>query len=85
MSLNRYKVGKRYGKALFELAEAKQVLDAVFHDVQVLREHFKEDSRIWSHLLSRSSVEWTAKKVVLDELTEDYTYNFKERGLSSDW
>ena len=38
MKLDKYTVGKRYGKALFELAEEEQVLDSVFHDVQTLRE-----------------------------------------------
>ena len=38
MKLDKYTVGKRYGKALFELAEQEQVLDSVFHDVQTLRE-----------------------------------------------
>ena len=72
MSQNSYQVAKRYAKAFFELAEEEQVLDAVFHDVQDLREQLKEIPELES-FLSQTSVEWTTKKVVLDELTEDYT------------
>lgn len=71
MSQNSYQVAKRYGKALFELAEEEQALDAVFHDVQDLREQLKKIPELES-FLNQASVEWSAKKVVLDELTEDY-------------
>ena len=71
MSQNSYQVAKRYGKALFELAEEEQALDAVFHDVQDLREQLKKIPELES-FLNQASVEWSAKKIVLDELTEDY-------------
>ena len=72
MSQNNYQVAKRYGKALFELAEEEQALDAVFHDVQDLREQLRKIPELGS-FLSQTTIEWSAKKVVLDELTKDYT------------
>jgi F-type H+-transporting ATPase subunit delta len=42
MKLDKYTVGKRYGKALFELAIEKQEIDSIYQDLLTLREVYHE-------------------------------------------
>lgn len=77
MSNNKYQVAKRYGKALFQLAEEEQELDAVFHDVSHLRQQLVAIPELIP-FLRQTSIEWPAKKVVLDELATEYTETVKK-------
>lgn len=77
MSNNKYQVAKRYGKALFQLAEEEQELDAVFHDVSHLRQQLVAIPELIP-FLKQTSIEWPAKKVVLDELATEYTETVKK-------
>ena len=38
MKLDKFTVGKRYGKALFELAMEEQRAEAVYHELMTLRQ-----------------------------------------------
>lgn len=71
MKLNKYEVGKRYGKALFELAETKQVLEEVFQDVQVLRQIFTEVPNL-GDVLSNSKLAMTEKDQIIETLTSEF-------------
>lgn len=42
MKLDKYTVGKRYGKALFELAIEKQEADSIYQELLKLREVYQE-------------------------------------------
>lgn len=77
MSQNKYQIAKRYAKALFELAEEEQALDAVSRDLEDLREQFNLIPDLVS-FLTQSRIEWAAKKVVLEELTQSYTLIVKK-------
>ena len=42
MKLDKFTVGKRYGKALFELAMEEQRAEAVYHELMTLRQIYQE-------------------------------------------
>lgn len=64
MALNKYTVGKRYGRALFELAEEEQVLDSVFQDVLELREIYDAVPEL-ATVLSNPNLAMVEKKKLL--------------------
>lgn len=64
MASNKYTVGKRYGRALFELAEEEQNLDSVFQNVLKLREIYQKTPELES-LFSNPKLSGAEKKAVL--------------------
>ncbi len=71
MKLDKYEVGKRYGKALFELAETKQVLEEVFQDAQILRQIFATVPNL-GEILSHPTFEAAEKNQLVELLTSNF-------------
>lgn len=76
MKLDKYEVGKRYGKALFELAETKQVLEEVFQDAQTLRQVFDAVPNL-GEILSDPKYELLEKNQLIETLTSNFQGIFK--------
>lgn len=70
MALNKQTVAKRYGRALFELAEEEQVLESVFQDVLTLREidHLVPELGL---ILSNPNLATGEKQQLLDLLLQE--------------
>ncbi len=49
MKLDKYTVGKRYGKALFELAIENKAADTVYQELLTVREICKEIPGSWKY------------------------------------
>lgn len=64
MASNKYTVGKRYGRALFELAEEEQILDNVFQNVLKLREVYQQTPEL-AAILSNPKVADAEKEALL--------------------
>lgn len=64
MASNKYTVGKRYGRALFELAEEEQILDNVFQNVLKLREVYQGTPEL-EEILSNPKVAIAEKEALL--------------------
>lgn len=71
MKLDKYTVGKRYGKALFELAFEKQETDSVYQDLLKLREVFHEVPEL-GDILSDVRLEPYEKDEIMQQLTHGF-------------
>lgn len=72
MKLNKYTVGKRYGKALFELAAEENQSEAVYNDLLSLRKIYEEIPDL-GNLLSDVRLDLSAKRQLLDQLTAPFS------------
>lgn len=71
MKLDKYTVGKRYGKALFELAFEKQETDAVYQELLTLREVFHEVPEL-GDILSDVRLEPYEKDEIMKQLAQGF-------------
>lgn len=76
MKLDKYTVGKRYGKALFELAIEKQEADDVYHDLLTLREIFHEVPDL-GEILSDARLEPYEKDEIMNQLIRGFDGTMK--------
>ncbi len=72
MKLNKYTVGKRYGKALFELAAEENQSEAVYNDLLSLRKIYKEIPDL-GNMLSDVRLDMAAKQQLMDQLTTPFS------------
>ncbi len=71
MKLDRYTVGKRYGKALFTLALEKDQVDSIFQDLLKLREIFEEILDL-GEVLSDVRLQEHEKQTIVAELEKGF-------------
>ncbi|MEO1782648.1 MULTISPECIES: ATP synthase F1 subunit delta [Enterococcus] len=71
MKLNKHTVGKRYGKALFELAAEENQSEAVYQDLLKLRQIYQEIPDL-GNMLSDVRLDLAAKKQLLGHLTAGF-------------
>lgn len=71
MKLDKYTVGKRYGKALFELAIDKQEADNVYQELLTLREIYHEVPGL-GDILSDARLEPYEKDEIMNKLIASY-------------
>ncbi|MGM0217606.1 ATP synthase F1 subunit delta [Enterococcus sp. AZ126] len=71
MKLDKYTVGKRYGKALFELAIENQEADSIYQDLIALREIFHDVPDL-GEILSDARLEPYEKDEIMKHLVSDY-------------
>ncbi|WP_071131116.1 ATP synthase F1 subunit delta [Enterococcus timonensis] len=67
MKLDKYMVGRRYGKALFEVAEEKQLLPVVYADLREVRKIFVELDDL-GNILTDARLEPNEKDHIFDAL-----------------
>ena len=68
MKLDKYTVGKRYGKALFELAIENKAADTVYQELLTVREICKEIPDL-GNILTDVRLEGAEKKAIMDAFT----------------
>lgn len=71
MKLDKYTVGKRYGKALFELAIEKQQADQVYQKLLTLREVVQDVPGL-GEILSDARLEPYEKDKIMEQLTNGF-------------
>lgn len=71
MKLDKYTVGARYGKALFELAQAEQQTEPVYQELMRLRAIFQEIPEIGG-ILTDNRLEPDQKAHVVQPLLENF-------------
>ena len=71
MKLDKYTVGKRYGKALFELANEKGQTEAIYQELLILREVFHQVPGI-GEILSDVRLEPYEKDVIMEKLVSGF-------------
>lgn len=69
MKLDKYTVGKRYGKALFELAVEEQQTEAVYQDLLTLRKIFQEIPDL-GNMLSDVRLDSDKKRKIMDQIVK---------------
>ena len=67
MKLDKFTVGKRYGKALFELAIEKQETDSIYQNLLTLRQIFQEIPDL-GEILSDARLEPYEKDEIMNQL-----------------
>lgn len=72
MALDKYTVGRRYGKALFELADENNNLESVYQELSALRQVFEQNPEL-SEVLTDSRLSLTEKKPVIDALKKNFS------------
>lgn len=78
MKLDRHTVGRRYGKALFELSEEKNQLESVYQELLELRKIYQMVPDV-GNILSDVRLEPDEKQTIMDELfnvTDGIVHNF---------
>ncbi|KAF1295748.1 ATP synthase F1 subunit delta [Enterococcus sp. JM4C] len=71
MKLDKYTVGKRYGKALFNLAMEEQAIEDIYQQLLSLRAVYAELPDL-GNILSDTRLEPNEKRVVMDKLVCHY-------------
>ncbi|MEI5992923.1 ATP synthase F1 subunit delta [Candidatus Enterococcus mansonii] len=71
MKLDKYTVGKRYGKALFELAIEKQEADKIYQELLTLREIFHDVPDL-GEILSDARLEPYEKDEIMKHLVSGF-------------
>lgn len=71
MKLDKYTIGKRYGKALFELAFENQEIEYVYQELLQLREIYYEVDGL-GELLSDARLEIPKKDAIMSKLTPHF-------------
>lgn len=80
MKLDKYTVGKRYGKALFELAAEEQQTEEVYQDLLSVRKVYQEIPDL-GELLSDVRLDLDEKRKIMDQIVagfEGIVKNFLE-------
>lgn len=77
MKLNKYTVGKRYGKALFELAVENQKDEEFYQDCLVLRSIFQEIPDL-GHILSDVRLKSYEKDAIFQKMLEGFSGLFAD-------
>lgn len=72
MALDKYTVGRRYGKALFEIAEDKDNLEEMYQELLALRQVFQDNSEL-SAVLTDTRLDLNAKKPIVDSLKAKFS------------
>lgn len=76
MELDKYTVGKRYGKALYELAVEEQQVEVVYEDLESIRKVYAEIPEL-GELLSDVRLDLREKRQIMDTLVTGYDSLFK--------
>ncbi|EOL42188.1 ATP synthase F1 subunit delta [Enterococcus phoeniculicola] len=76
MKLDKYTVGKRYGKALFDLAMEEQQLEDIYQQLLSLREVYEELPDL-GNILSDTRLEPYEKREIMDKLVSHYQGTMK--------
>lgn len=71
MKLDKYTIGKRYGKALFELASEKGAAQAIYQELLTLKEIFYQVPDL-GEILSDVRLEPYEKDVIMEKLTSGF-------------
>lgn len=71
MKLDKYTVGKRYGKALFELALEGDQTEAVYQKLLVLKDVFREIPDL-GNILTDVRLTGQEKQAIMDALVENF-------------
>lgn len=80
MKIDKFTVGKRYGKALFELAVEKQATEAVYQELLELRKVYQLLPDV-GNILSDVRLEPDQKRTVMDVIVNNFdgvVHNFLE-------
>lgn len=80
MKIDKFMVGKRYGKALFELAAEKQETDPVYQDLLELRKIYQLMPDV-GNILSDARLELDKKRKIMDIFVQNFdglVHNFLE-------
>ena len=77
MKLSKYEVGKRYGKAIFELAAENDCLAQTHQELLELKSIFEKMPEI-GLLLTDVRLDTTKKQAIVDVLTKDCSNLVKE-------
>lgn len=72
MKLDKFTVGKRYGKALFELAIEKQLVDDVYQELIDLRKIYEKLPDV-GNILSDARLNPDEKRKIMDQLVANFT------------
>ncbi|EHR4739516.1 F0F1 ATP synthase subunit delta [Enterococcus faecalis] len=72
MKLDKYTVGKRYGKALFELAVEKNQAEAIYQELLTLREVYHQVPGI-GDILSDDRIEPYEKDSIMEKLVTGFS------------
>ena len=82
MKLDKFTVGKRYGKALFELAMEEQRAEAVYHELMTLRQIYQEIP-MFGQIVTDNRLDLHEKRKLVDQLFNNFdgfVTNFLESG-----
>ncbi|MBO1307487.1 F0F1 ATP synthase subunit delta [Enterococcus sp. 669A] len=71
MKLDKYTVGKRYGKALFELAVEKQAIDDIYQDLLTIRQIFKKVPDL-GNILSDVRLTGDEKEAIMQKFAQGF-------------
>ncbi|EOH86631.1 ATP synthase F1 subunit delta [Enterococcus pallens] len=71
MKLDKYTVGKRYGKALFELAVEKQATDDIYQELLTIRQIFKEVPDL-GNILSDVRLTGDEKEAIMEKFAQGF-------------
>ncbi|HIY57409.1 MAG TPA: F0F1 ATP synthase subunit delta [Candidatus Tetragenococcus pullicola] len=71
MKLDKYTVGKRYGKAIFELAVENNNEDSIFETLQTVKGIFTENSDL-GNILSDDRLNQHEKRSLMDTINHNY-------------
>lgn len=71
MKLSKYQVGKRYSKALYEVAEEQNSIEEMLEDLKSLKQVYEENPSL-SFALAGRSISRTEKLKILDSLTSQF-------------
>ncbi|KAF1301239.1 MULTISPECIES: F0F1 ATP synthase subunit delta [Enterococcus] len=71
MKLDKFTVGKRYGRALFELAVEEQQSETVYQELVSLRNVFQEIPDL-GNILSDVRLDLTSKRTIMEQILQEY-------------
>lgn len=71
MAINKQAVAKRYGKAMFELAEETQQTATVYGELKMVRQIFEETPQL-GEILSDVRLNANEKKTILEQLKQPW-------------
>ncbi|MGM0125055.1 ATP synthase F1, delta subunit [Enterococcus sp. AZ194] len=77
MKLDKYTVGKRYGKALFNLAMEEQATEEIYQQLLSLRDVYAELPDL-GNILSDTRLEPNEKRAIMDKLVLHYEGTIKK-------
>lgn len=72
MKLDKYEIGKRYGKAIFQLSVDKECVDQVYDELTIIRQIFKENPDL-GKMMDAVHVNIELKEKLFNELTTPFS------------